>query len=366
VSCVPEFFADTPVINGMAYPQLTLPAGVHRFRMLNGTQSRVWNLQLYKESVANPGDPDLGERGPDFIQLGTDGGFLPKPAVVPSGNQFNLAKYSTHDTSGYGLVLAGAERADVLINFSACAGQSFILYNDAPSPFPEGTEADYFTGNGAPDSGHGPNTRTLMRITITDAAGGQKTTDAALLAALDAEPGTPVALSGLPGPGPRLQDVLDPAAPLAVTLHDTFDFWAPERGDDPQVAALLEQANASIIPTTRLASVPAAYVAEMGERRYLRWVQPYAEDPLLDALARLRASRTDALAPGTTLLGTFRAHGLLVPVWELEAGVLVDDLEDPAVEMAARLATEVQVRDPLDADARRARAALANRQITLR
>ena len=192
VSCVPEFFGDTPVINGMAYPELELPAGVHRFRILNGTQSRVWNLQLYKEDPAKPGDADVrpASKGPDFIQFGTEGGFLPKPAVVPSGNQFDLDKYSQHDTSGYGLVLGGAERADVLVNFSDCAaGQSFILYNDAPSPFPEGTEADYSTGDPAPDSTHGPNTRTLMRIKITNGGGGQRMTHAALLAALEAELG---------------------------------------------------------------------------------------------------------------------------------------------------------------------------------
>jgi hypothetical protein len=207
----------------------------------------------------------------------------------------------------------------------------------------------------------------LLGVQTTTSSGDpSRDVAAALLAALAAQPGTPVTLPGLPGPGPRLQDVLDPSAPLVVTVHDTFDYWAADRADDPQVAALIEQANTSIIPTTRLASVPAAYVAEMGERRYVRWVQPYAEDPLLDALARLRASGADRLAPGTTLLGTFRAHGLLVPVWELDADVLVDDLEDPTVEMAARLAGEVEHRDPLDADARRARAALANRQITLR
>jgi spore coat protein A len=164
VSCVPEFFGDTPVINGMAYPKLELPAGVHRFRLLNGTQSRVWNLQLYKEGPV--GEANLLSKGPDFIQIGTEGGFLQKPAVVPSGNAFNVNAYYGHDTTGYSLVLAGAERADVLIDFSDCAGQSFILYNDAPSPFPEGDEADYHTNEGQPDSTRGPNTRTLMRITI--------------------------------------------------------------------------------------------------------------------------------------------------------------------------------------------------------
>jgi spore coat protein A len=187
VSCVPEFFGDTPVINGMAYPKLTLPAGVHRFQLLNGTQSRVWNLQLYRESVANPGDADKTRKGPDFIQIGTEGGYLPAPAVVSSGNPFDIGKYLGHDTSGYGLVLAGAERADVLIDFSECAGQSFILFNDAPSPFPSGEEAnDYFSGSATTpsttDSTRGPSTRTLMRITITPATyNGPKVSDGTLL-----------------------------------------------------------------------------------------------------------------------------------------------------------------------------------------
>jgi hypothetical protein len=188
---------------------------------------------------------------------------------------------------------------------------------------------------------------------------------AALLAALEQEPGRAVTL-GLPTPGPRLQDVLDPHAPLVVTLHSSFDFWAGDEVDDPQVKALLDQATASIIPTTRLASVPAAYLADMGERRYLRWVQPHPEDALLDGLARLHAAGRDDLGPGTRLLGTFRAHGLLVPVWEVQPDVPLDDLEDPAAAMAATLAAQVADASPLDADARRARSGLANRQITLR
>jgi spore coat protein A len=173
VSCVPEFFADTPLINGMAYPQLTLPAGVHRFRILNGTQSRMWNLQLYRESKASRGDPDLSRKGPDFVQIGTEGGFLPRPAVVDSGNRFSEGTYDPHNRDTYSLLLGGAERADLLIDFSDCAGSSFILYNDAAAPFPSGEASnDYFTGNpenpaSAPRSDVGPNTRTLMRMTIT-------------------------------------------------------------------------------------------------------------------------------------------------------------------------------------------------------
>jgi len=57
------------------------------------------------------------------------------------------------------------------------AGRSFILYNDAPAPFPGGdSRNDYFTGDGdqtssggAPNTvqGFGPNTRTLLKIIAT-------------------------------------------------------------------------------------------------------------------------------------------------------------------------------------------------------
>jgi hypothetical protein len=202
--------------------------------------------------------------------------------------------------------------------------------------------------------------------TTTSSGDPSRDVAAALLAALELETGAAVSMPGLPEPGPRLQDLLDPAASFEVTLHDSFDFWVGDAAADPSASELLEQAKTSIIPTARLASVPSAYVATMGDRRYLRWVQPYAEDALLDGLARLRSGGQDGLAEGTTLLGTFRAHGLLIPVWELDDDTLVDDLEDPAAEMAQRLATQVEDTSTLDADQRRARAALANRQITIR
>src|SRR5215212_7873956 len=61
----------------------------------------------------------------------------------------------------------------------------------------------------------------------TQGGSGDPSRDAAapLLAALDAAPGTPVAPGRLPGPGPRLQDVLEPDRPFAVTVHPGFDFW---------------------------------------------------------------------------------------------------------------------------------------------
>lgn len=202
----------------------------------------------------------------------------------------------------------------------------------------------------------------------TTQAGGDVSADLAhtLLQALAAEPGESVA-PGLPeGAGPRLQDLLAVDEPLAVAVHEGFDFWTEGEEDvTPEVAASLERASAAVIPTRRLVSVQAAYWARAGDREHLRWVLPYAEEPLLDGLARLRAAGDDGLAGGK-LLGTFRAHGLLVPVWDLVVGTPVDDLEDPAVEFGERLTEALASSAALTADERRARAALANRQVTIR
>jgi hypothetical protein len=202
----------------------------------------------------------------------------------------------------------------------------------------------------------------------TTQAGGDVSADLAhtLLQALAAEPGETVA-PGLPeGAGPRLQDLLAVDEPLAVAVHEGFDFWTEGEEDvTPEVAASLERASAAVIPTRRLVSVQAAYWARVGDREHLRWVLPYAEEPLLDGLARLRAAGDDGLAGGK-LLGTFRAHGLLVPVWDLVVGTPVDDLEDPAVEFGERLTEALASSAALTADERRARAALANRQVTIR
>jgi hypothetical protein len=102
------------------------------------------------------------------------------------------------------------------------------------------------------------------------------------------------------------------------------------------------------------------------ERAHLRWVRPEPEERLLDALARLRASGEILLGEGTRYAGAFRAHGLLVPVWDLPAETPAADWTDAATAFQARLEQALQTTDPLTADERRARAGLLSRQVTLR
>ena len=189
----------------------------------------------------------------------------------------------------------------------------------------------------------------------------------ALASALEAEPGTAVAPGPRPDGAPRLQDLLDPNVPLEVQVHEGFDFWLePDAEPSADVRASMERANAAVLPTARLTSVEAAYWCRLGDRDQVRWVMPYDEEPLLDGLARLHVHGADGLGEGTRLLGTFRAHGRLVPVWDLVDGTTAEQVEQPAAELAERLAEAVADAAPLTPDQRRARSGLANRQVTLR
>jgi FtsP/CotA-like multicopper oxidase with cupredoxin domain len=219
-----ESFNDTPVVNGTAYPTITVDAKPYRFRILNAANDRFFNLSLYKavdangmlcdaanpdpvpestgvactEVALNPAEvaaalddpagifptPVAGTEGPAWIQFGTEGGFLPSPVVIPAHpitwvtdpTVFNAGNVDQHS-----LLIAPAERADVVVDFSQFAGQTLILYNDGPAAFPaRDPRYDYYTGNadlrdtgGAPSTlpGYGPNTRTVMQIRVRGQAG---------------------------------------------------------------------------------------------------------------------------------------------------------------------------------------------------
>jgi spore coat protein A, manganese oxidase len=109
----PEFFGQLPVINGGVYPYLEVEPRPHRLRLLNGSNARFFNFYF-----------NLAKRATDipwivsFHQIGSDGGLLPKPAELKS------------------LLLAPAERADLILDFSAFEGKTVTLSNNAASPYP--------------------------------------------------------------------------------------------------------------------------------------------------------------------------------------------------------------------------------------
>jgi FtsP/CotA-like multicopper oxidase with cupredoxin domain len=128
------------------------------------------------------GVPDPTTAGPPIIQIGTEGGLLPAPVVIPStpvSYDYNKRSITVLNVLNHGLLLGPAERADVIVDFSKFAGKTLILYNDAPAPVPGADpRLDYFTDDpdfsstgGAPTTmaGYGPNTRTIMQINVNAA-----------------------------------------------------------------------------------------------------------------------------------------------------------------------------------------------------
>lgn len=107
----PEYFGDTIMVNGKAWPNMNVQRRQYRFRIVDGSNARFYNLSL--------------SNGMSFIQVGADGSYLPKPVTLTS------------------VFLAVCERADILIDFSNLApGTKVVLRNSANAPFPGGDPPD--------------------------------------------------------------------------------------------------------------------------------------------------------------------------------------------------------------------------------
>ena len=206
VSVGMEAFQDTPIVNGVAYPKTTVDPKAYRYRILNGADDRFFDLQWYvadpttgtmsevalnaSEVAAANEDPNvvptpdtnLSPAGPSWIQIGTEGGFLPTPTVVPAQPLTWITdptRFDVGNVDQHSLLLGPAERADVIVDFSQYRGKTLILYNDAPAAFPaRQANMDYYTGG--PDltasggahttlPGYGPNTRTIMQVKVSTA-----------------------------------------------------------------------------------------------------------------------------------------------------------------------------------------------------
>ncbi|MCM6776898.1 DUF5926 family protein [Nocardia sp. CDC159] len=195
---------------------------------------------------------------------------------------------------------------------------------------------------------------------------------AAILWTQGAEPGESLsAANASEGATPALTEVIDPGASLDLTVHQDFNWWVPAGVQpDPQVAATIEQANHAIMPSDRLElggdAIGAAWWVDAGEKAHLRWVRPEDEDALMLALARVHAAGGLHLGEGSRFAGSFRTHGLLVPVFDLDRERHASEWVAPAREFGARLAQALATDTPLTSEERRSRDGLRSRQVTLR
>ena len=109
VTWIAEYFGDVMLVNGKVWPFLEVEPRMYRFRVLNGCNARILNL-------------DIG--GPRLWQIGAEGGMWDQPMPVKE------------------LVLAPAERADLLVDFAKFAGQTLMvknhkLHKPASTPAPQ-------------------------------------------------------------------------------------------------------------------------------------------------------------------------------------------------------------------------------------
>jgi spore coat protein A len=111
-SIQPEEFGAGILVNGMLWPFEAVEPRRYRLRLLNGSDSRFYSLAF---------EPRL-----PFVLIGADADFLESPVLLDR------------------LVLAPAERADVIVDFSrpAARGKTVLLLNSAPTPFPDGDPPD--------------------------------------------------------------------------------------------------------------------------------------------------------------------------------------------------------------------------------
>jgi spore coat protein A, manganese oxidase len=97
-SVQPEFFGNFILVNGIAWPKFEVEPRKYRFRLLNASDSRFYELK-YDDSKEK------------FYQIGTEQGFLEKLVVLDK------------------LVLSPGERADIIVDFTGDLGKEFILKN---------------------------------------------------------------------------------------------------------------------------------------------------------------------------------------------------------------------------------------------
>ncbi|MEV4757605.1 hypothetical protein AB0J86_21175 [Micromonospora sp. NPDC049559] len=317
-SAVPAAYLDTPVVNGVAYPYLRVSPRAYRLRILNACTERALNLQLYRAAADGPmwhpdgsladaaagevpmvaatpgrelppdwptdaregGVPDPRAAGPEWIQIGNEGGLLPAPVVLrprPVDYGYDRRDGGVLNVTGHTLLLGPGERADVVVDFSAVPpGSNVILYNDCPAPMPAfDPRYDHRTGGpdrreqgGAPPTrpGWGPNTRTLLQFQVTGEPAAPF--DPAPLAER-----LPAAYAASQPPPVVPQRAYDPAFGTAtgrdvrVAVHDRAVTFAPSGGTGPVTLAV------------RVKTIQRSFDAAYGRERTLLGVAPPVDAP---------------------------------------------------------------------------------------
>jgi spore coat protein A len=157
-SVLPRFVGDAILVNGKVWPYLEVEPRKYRFRVLNGSNSRPYRLRFTSQSS--------GQDIP-FYQIGTDNSLLDAPVEVGIDGKPQV-------------VLAPAERADLIVDFSMVAtGDEVLLRNLSPGGFPFDPDTTgqvmLFRVSLPPAPGEGPLPMTLRPVPRLDPADAVRT-----------------------------------------------------------------------------------------------------------------------------------------------------------------------------------------------
>jgi FtsP/CotA-like multicopper oxidase with cupredoxin domain len=145
----PEFFGNCIMVNGNTWPFLNVEQRRYRFRFLNGCQSRFLILDF------------ANIPGVEVWQIGNEGGLLAAPVNV------------TGDHGGR-LLMALAERADLIVDFTNVPAGSHVLGNVGPDePFGGGTPDEDFDAADPSSTGQVMQFRVGPALTVDATTPGQ-------------------------------------------------------------------------------------------------------------------------------------------------------------------------------------------------
>jgi spore coat protein A len=126
----PEMFGNVITVNGKAWPYKNVKTQSYRFRMLNGSDSRVYNIwlqdydtgQIITPAVATAAAPGLPW---PVVQIAAEQGYADHAVDVATGPEND------------GLTIPPGARADIIIDFGhpVFKGRNIIVRNDCPAPF---------------------------------------------------------------------------------------------------------------------------------------------------------------------------------------------------------------------------------------
>jgi spore coat protein A len=216
----PEMWGNVITVNGKAWPYKNVKNQLYRLRLLNGSDSRIYNLWFQDADTGEVITPDLATAAAPtltwpVVQIGAEQGYRNEAIDVATG------------PGPGGLLLVNGGRIDLLVDFGhpVFKGRNVILRNDCPAPF----GGDF------------------SQMAVDETTLDPKTTGRVMLFKVASTAGTPSPLLAAAGPATSLR--------TSVVPYGAYPNLTPTRAAGPRYVDMQERkdpVNSFLDPTTGL------------------------------------------------------------------------------------------------------------------